>query len=297
MSRRRTPARWLVWSAVIAAVLELTARHLLSGPFPCLTPSVDPELVFALRPGVFHADGYLERLPMTRYEIAADGCQHRGGDPALLALGSSHGFGLAVSQDEAFPEVLRRDLAARGHDLRGTRNCSVPGHTLLPQLRRAELALGDRAHPLVVVLVAQNHLRRAQDWSALAPRGSVARWFVAHVRLVRLAHLLRLQHTFESRPSPFESPARLRAGLVRFAEAARARRAVAVLGVLGRAEHPSFDLTAEATRAGLTVVPLGATPRGAVWTLDGEHWSARGHREMASRWLGGVDAALGGSAR
>lgn len=285
-------AWWGGWALLIAAVLELVARRYIAGPFACLMPSGDPEMVFALRPGSYVSNGYLERVEEARYLVAEDGCQHVGEPPSLLGLGSSHGFGLAVPQGDTFLEQLRRGLAARGHGLSGTRNCSVPGHHFLQQLRVAERSLSDRAHPVVVLLVARHHLQRAQDWSRLAPRGVAVRWITSVSRVARLVYLLRLQKEFETRAARFEPPARLADGLDRLVTAARSRGARLALITLGEPEHPSFHFTDEATRRGITVISLGALPRDGSWTIDEEHWSRRGHREVARRIAPGVDALL-----
>lgn len=291
-SRRRRLAWWGAWAALIALVLEVTARRYIAGPFPCLMPSPDPEAVFALRPGTYLSDGYLERVEETRYVIAADGCQHTGTAPSLLALGSSHGFGLAVPQGDAFPDVLRRALTARGHALRGTRNCSVPGQHFLQQARVAERAMEGVGHPVAVILVARHHLQRAQDWSRLAPRGAPVRWITSVSRVARLIYLLRLQKEFESRVARFEPPARLAAGLDRLVAAARSRGARLALVTLGAPEHPSFDFVREARARGVTVIALGRLPRDPSFTVDEEHWSRRGHRVVATRIAPGLDALL-----
>ncbi|MEZ4391089.1 MAG: hypothetical protein R3A48_08340 [Polyangiales bacterium] len=290
--RRRRLAWWGAWAAVIVLVLEVTARRYIAAPFPCLMPSSDPEAVFALRPGTYVSDGYLEHVEETRYVIAADGCQHSGTAPSLLTLGSSHGFGLAVPQRDAFPDLLRRELAARGHALHGTRNCSVPGQHFLQQARVAERAMASETHPVAVILVAPHHLQRAQDWSRLAPRSATVRWITTVSRVARLIYLLRLHKDFERRGERYEPPERLAAGLDRLVAAARSRGTRLALVTLGEPDHRDFDLVREARARGITVIRLGWLPRDPSFTVDEEHWSRRGHRVVATRIAPGLDALL-----
>lgn len=291
-TRGRRAAWWLGWAAVGALVLELVARRYISAPFPCLRPSADPALAFELRPGEYTVEGYLDRLPPVAVTVADDGCLHTGADPSALVLASSHGFGLGVPQREAFPEVLRADLAARGHALRGTRNCSVPGYQLLAQIRAAERALAARPHPLVLVFVAPHHLRVGFDWSRLAPRGAALRALVQASRVARVAYIAWLQHTIESTPEPYEPAPRLAAGLERLAAAARSRGARVALVTLGPTEHPAFNLRAEAARRGLPVIDIEPPPHDDAWTFDGEHWRARGHQRVAAALAAPVAALL-----
>jgi hypothetical protein len=287
--RARRIAGWALFGLM---VLELVARRYISRPFRCLRRVADPEMMFELRPGTFDSDGYMKRMPETRYVIGADGCQRLGGEPSLLVLGSSHGFGLGVDQRLAFPDLLRRGLAARGHALAGTHNCSVPGYQMLSSLRAAERSLARSPHPVTVVLVNYHHLRRAFDWSVLAPRSAALDWLTGHVRLARVMYLLRLHRLYESFPVRPESDERLGAGLDRFAAALRAARSRGVLVLHGAPEHPTFALAREARRRGLAVVQIQPLPQDPTWSLDGEHWNARGHRHVAEELTGLIDAAL-----
>lgn len=249
-------------------------------------------MMFELRPGTWAVDGYLERLPRVTVRVAPDGCQHVGGAPSALVLASSHGFGLGVSSREAFPERLREALVARGHDLRGTRNCSVPGQQFLAQVRAAERALAAGSHPLAIVLVAPHHLRVAFDWARMAPQNAVLRGLTSLSRVARLIYLLRLHEEVEGQKTRYEPDARLAAGLDRLAAAARAQGAIPVLALLGAPEHPSFDLRAQAAARGIAAIDVRYVPNDPAWTLDGEHWNARGHQRVAMDLAGPVDALL-----
>jgi hypothetical protein len=288
----RRALRFAGWILFGLLVLELVARHYIARPFHCLQHVADPEMMFALRPGTYDSNGYMGRIPETRYVIGADGCQRVGTAPSLLVLGSSHAFGLGVDQRHAFPDLLRRGLAARGHAFAGTLNCSVPGHQMLSSLRSAEQALARAPHPVTVVLVNYHHLRQAFDWSILAPRDPVVSWFTEHLRLARVLYLYRLHRRFEAFPVRPESDARLGAGLDRFAGALRAARSRGVIVLHGQPEHPTFALAEEARRRGLAVVQVQPLPQDPTWSLDGEHWNARGHRHMAEELTGLIDAAL-----
>lgn len=288
----RRALRFAGWALFGLLVLELVARRYISRPFRCLRRVADPEMMFALRPGTYDSDGYMERVPETHYVIGGDGCQRVGSEPSLLVLGSSHGFGLGVDQRLAFPDLLRRGLAGRGHALAGTLNCSVPGHQMLSSLRTAELALARSPHPVTVVLVNYHHLRQAFDWSILAPSDPVVGWLTGRLRLARVLYLYRLHQRFEGFPVRPEPDARLAAGLDRFAGALRAAGSRGVLVLHGRPEHPSFALAQEARRRGLAVVQIEPIPQDATWSLDGEHWNPRGHRRVADQLAGLIDAAL-----
>lgn len=293
----RSKMSWLVatrgrraalWAIGTLALLELVTRHFISSSLDILRPVGDPEVVFALKPGTFRSDGYLLRHSEVTYTIPQDGCRRWGepapdGRPALLALGSSLAFGVGVTPEENVAYRVGRSLSVPGQVV----NCAVPGHHLLQTLRSASDGAA-REHPrLIVALVHRTHVRAVFDWSRVTPSNALVLAAVQHVRLARLAYLVYLVRSTDDFRTPLESPTRLRAAIARAGAAARASGSRAVFFAVGDVSHPHVDLAAEFAAAGVEWRRLDLPDTDDQY-VDGDHWSALGHRNAAAA----VTAAL-----
>jgi acyl-CoA thioesterase-1 len=78
--------------------------------------------------------------------------------PRVVFLGDSISAGLHLQPDDAFPAVLQRELARRGHPFQLV-NAGVSGDTTAGGLRRVDWVLDQRPDVLVVELGANDGLR------------------------------------------------------------------------------------------------------------------------------------------
>lgn len=288
------PRRAAGWALLIGAVLELVARHYIAGPLDLLRPSQDPELVFEIKPGHYESDGYLHRIAEVTYDIDADGCRRWGGPAprtALAFFGSSLAFGLGVPLEQTFPHRAWASLAARrSPGALPAVNCSVPGHNLLQTVRGAALVAQRERPRVVAVLLHPFHMRAVYDWSSLTPRSPPLRWLTRHVRVARIAYLVYLVRSSHDFATDYESPARLASALDRLAATLRATDGRAVFFLLGEMRHPGFDLTRALDARGIAWRVITAPTHDE--TLDGDHWSARGHAAVAARIEGALAETL-----
>jgi acyl-CoA thioesterase-1 len=86
------------------------------------------------------------------------GATQSGAPLRIVALGDSLTAGLGVAPDEAFPAVLQRELAARGH-LVEIVDAGVSGDTLEDGLTRLDWAVDERADAVILELGANDALR------------------------------------------------------------------------------------------------------------------------------------------
>lgn len=289
-TRGRRAALWAVGTFLL---LEAVTRRFISAPLDILRPVADPEVVFALKPGTYASDGYLTRHPEVTYTIPADGCRRWGptapdGRPALLALGSSLAFGVGVSVEQNFAHRVWSAMRLQGQGV----NCAVPGHHLLQTLRAASDGARRERPRLIVALAHPTHVRAVFDWSRLTPSNAALRFAVQHLRLARLGYVVYLLKSTHDFRTPYESPARLRAAIARAGAAARESGARAAFFSIGEVSHPRVDLAAEFAAAGILWRRLDL-PGSRDQYLDGDHWSALGHRNAADA----VVAALGAEAQ
>ena len=88
----------------------------------------------------------------------ADQATAPAGRPLAIFLGDSLSAGLGVDEDQAFPALVARQLAAEGHPFRLV-NAGVSGDTTAGGLRRLDWLLRQRPAVLVVELGANDGLR------------------------------------------------------------------------------------------------------------------------------------------
>jgi len=123
-----------------------------------------PLLGYVLRPGTV-AQWTVEHRSI-RVEISPEGLRDdplshaRGASFRALAVGDSFTFGLGVEHDEAWPEVLERELAARLGRSTSVVNAGVPAYSAR-QMRLRALGLLEQVDPALVVaaLYARSYWR------------------------------------------------------------------------------------------------------------------------------------------
>ena len=130
----------------------------------------DPVRGYALRP--HFSEQWVRERSSVRVDISDDGLRDepidraRAGSLRGLAVGDSYTFGIGVEHDQAWPEVLERDLARRTGRTVAVVDAGVPGYSARQIRQTAELLL-DRVEPawVVAALYARSYWRVKEPYA------------------------------------------------------------------------------------------------------------------------------------
>lgn len=281
---------WAFAVAIVVLFGEVAARYFVASPIDILRPSPDAKLLYELRPGHYFSDGYVARMNVVEYTIDERGCRlvEDSASPsgeAVLFLGGSFSFGLGVDSKSTLSEAARDELRRQDPSVDFVPlNCGIPGQKLLQTLHSAEKAIDAFDVKSIAIVILPHHGTVAYDWTRREPSSSVLRWLTAHVRLVRLGHLVyiaRQAGDFDVTPV---SPDELGAAFDRLASAVKAKGVRVVIFPIDEFLHPEFPIVPELEKRGLRTASIKAPPRDSRYRLsDGNHWNAEGIRFIAEQ--------------
>ncbi len=292
---RRAVTRWAgfaIYLLALTGLLEGLARLVIARPVEYLEPDPDPELLYRLKPGVTMANGTLFKIDDFRVvvgrqhcRIPSDGIEAFPPDRTrILFVGDSFTFSQGVDFERAYPWLIQETLNAQGWSPPVQAiDCAVDGYNFTQIVRSAEQRLETFRPDLLVVPLFLNDLNEPFQLQKMFPKSDAAAWFIRHVRLVRLAVVLKHALADAVQPVPL-APAVIDRGVDRILAAARATGTRVLFLLLSDVPHPEVDLPALLTQkqADWLRLPDFHTPE-LTFPRNG-HWNPRGHARVAD-WL------------